>query len=571
MNKIRRQSGVLVFLTPFLMVALAVVAVLAMDAARLYSVKADMQRVVNAAATAAADSSQACSMDADFSEMKSRALTAAKAVGFSGDESELEVFSGILVPSDEDSAVLEFEKRVDIQQTNAAVVRYTREEPISKLLPSSFFDPVSLSVNAASRKELYAVMSASSSTAMVSNGLLGNLLDAVLVGSGTSIDPTDLESLEGALLSVGKLLDEVTGVSSVTALLDQPLITALDGIVDASGGALSEIGGVVDRITNVAGVENLKLKDVLHVSGDQDAARSASFPLYDFVISVVMNSASQLSESGLLDIGVDTESIAEAISASSDTETYKYLKENSPVTLAASIKVNEPAPVVIGPARKGSDDQGDLRWVTSIGASDIELALNLDVKLEIAGLSLLNLSVPLAVKAGDGFGEFMGANCARGNENSVEIELGIQRSVVSVGTPEGEGVRLSIVGGELLDLGLDIDVGDGGSPVPVRATRTLHCAGTECETVFADPGWDDPKITVTVSNLSTDGLSWLLGKVLEGLVKGLQAVIDGLVNQVLKVIVFPLLDLLGVGLGSMEVRVYDADQLGHQLIENVEM
>src|SRR5690554_8236273 len=116
----------------------------------------------------------------------------------------------------------------------------------------------------------------------------------------------------------------------------------------------------------------------------------------------------------------------------------------------------------------------------------------------------------------------MGANCARGDENSVEIELGLQRSVVSVGTPEGEGVKLSIVGGNL-HLGLDIDVGDGGSPVPVSATRNLHCSDTECETVFADPGWDDPKITVTVSNLSTDGLSWLLGKVLEGLVKGLQA------------------------------------------------
>src|SRR5690554_7799559 len=123
---------------------------------RLYSVKADMQRVVNAAATAAADSSQACSMDADFSEMKSRALMAAKAVGFSGDGSELEVFSGILVPSDEDTAVLECEKRVDIQQTNAAVVRCTREEAISKLILSSFFDPASLSVNAASSMELLA-------------------------------------------------------------------------------------------------------------------------------------------------------------------------------------------------------------------------------------------------------------------------------------------------------------------------------------------------------------------------------------------------------------------------------
>src|SRR5690554_3221546 len=161
------------------MVALAVVAVLAMDAARLYSVKADMQRVVNAAATAAADSSQACSMDADFSEMKSRALMAAKAVGFSGDESELEVFSGILVPSDEDSAVLEFEKRVDIQQTNAAVVRYTREGAVLELLPCCFFVPVALAVDAACREVLYVVLCAGASTAEINQGLLGLLLDTL--------------------------------------------------------------------------------------------------------------------------------------------------------------------------------------------------------------------------------------------------------------------------------------------------------------------------------------------------------------------------------------------------------
>src|SRR5690554_824256 len=178
------------------MVALAVVAVLAMDAARLYSVKADMQRVVNAAATAAADSSQACSMDADFSEMKSRALTAAKAVGFSGDESELEVLYGILVPSDEDSAVLEFERRAAIQETNAAHVTYTRNEPLTKLpigkLLPGIAKPIRLEASAASRKELYAVLSGGSSTVEINEGLLGALLGELLEQKPYSLDPTDV-------------------------------------------------------------------------------------------------------------------------------------------------------------------------------------------------------------------------------------------------------------------------------------------------------------------------------------------------------------------------------------------
>src|SRR5690554_7509923 len=231
------------------MVALAVVAVLAMDAARLYSVKADMQRVVNAAATAAADEAQACSMNADIGLMKARALVAARQVGFNGNAEELEVFAGVFEPAGDGSSTLSFTRQSDIDKTNAAVVRYKRQERLSWLLPEWLFPPVELSVNAGSRKELYAALSASASTLNLEGGLLGNLLGAVLGQSNYSLDPISLQSLESTLLRVGDLLT-LLGLADVTALLNAPLVDVLDATVDLVGGVTTPVDRKSTRLNS---------------------------------------------------------------------------------------------------------------------------------------------------------------------------------------------------------------------------------------------------------------------------------------------------------------------------------
>ncbi|RMJ05622.1 hypothetical protein DOQ08_00292 [Marinobacter litoralis] len=592
----KRQKGVLIFLMPFLLVAIAVVATLAMDAARLYSVKGDMQAVVNAAATAAADEAMACGVG-DVSLMRARALTAAKQAGFDGDSSELEVIVGLLETGDSTTGELQF-KATPPNQSNAAVVRYTRKERVSWLLPETFFEPVEISVNAAARKELYATLSANSSTVKVTNGLLGNLLGGVLGQSNYSLDPTSLASLESTLLGVGDLLSNL-GVNNVTALLDRPLIEVLDAVVDVVGGVTSPVGALVDDLTEASGLSGLKLSSVLEVKGDKEAARSAEFPLYDFIMSVVLNSAHQLGKTtgtGLLGLNIDT----------STSPVLKPLLDNGllgDLDLSLKLGVDNPAPVVIGPARQGSDNE----WMTELHSSDVSLEALVDLELSIgfigdliSGLTLGlakvelldSIRVPLAVKVGGGRAEFVGAGCARGSSNDIDIEVLAHPSVASIDTgtiqPDGEVARepihatllkLALLGQPLLNLCVDADLGVN---IPVaEQTHTLtgvplYCPEGQCAKKLANsqPTWIQG-LDLDIENLALDCGEPSALSILNPIIDLLEPVVEVLVNLVTTVllqgIVSPLLMVLGVDLSGLEITMTGADQLSTQLIENVKL
>ncbi|MBJ6138613.1 pilus assembly protein TadG-related protein [Marinobacter litoralis] len=594
MNNRNRQKGVLIFLMPFILVAIAVVATLAMDATRLYSVRDDMQSVVNAAATAAADEAMACGVG-DVSMMRARALAAAKQAGFDGDSDELELIVGVIDPNE--SGELEFSETPP-KQSNAAVVRYTRKERVSWLLPETIFEPVEISVNAAARKELYATLSANSSTVKVTNGLLGNLLGGVLGQSNYSLDPTSLTSLESTLMGVGDLLSNL-GVNSVTALLDRPLIEVLDAVVDVVGGVTTPVGGLVDDITGAAGLTGLKLSSVLEVKGNKEAARGAEFPLYDFIMSVVLNSAHQIgkaSGTGLLGLDIDT----------ADAPALKPLLDNGllgDLDLALKLGVDNPAPVVIGPARYGSDNQ----WMTEIHSSDVSLEALVDLELSIgfigdliSGLTLGlvqvelldSIRVPLAVKVGGGRAEFVGASCARGKNNEIDIEVLAHPSVASIetGTIQSDGevarepihatiLKLALLSQPLLNVCVDADLGVN---IPV-AEQThsltgvpLYCPDGQCAKKLANsqPTWIQG-LDLDIQNLALDCGEPSALSILNPLIKLLEPVVEVLVNLVTTVllqgIVSPLLMALGVDLSGLEITMTGADQLSTQLIENVEL
>lgn len=604
MNKLNRQAGVLIFLTPFLLVVIAVVITLGMDAARLSSAKSKMQSIVNAASTAAADEAQACGVG-DLGRMKERALVAARRAGFDGTDEELEVFAGVLDPDASDTDVLKFSAKHGsaIQQTNAAAVRYTRQEPISSLLPTSLIPPVELSVNSAARKELYAVMSANASTVNVRGGLLGNLLGAVLGQSNYNLDPTDLKSLESTLIGVGDLLT-VLGVKDVASLLDKPLVTVLDGVTSLVGGVGTPVGALVDELTGAAGISGLDASAVLKVVGEPSGARNAQFPLFDFVISTVMNSASALNQtgSGLIDLAVDT---ADAPVLKDLLNGIEFLAD---IDLSLKLGVANPAQVVIGPARQGENGS----WLTEMNASDISLEAAVDVKLvtgEIGtlikalslgflGLEVLDdIRVPLVVKVGGGKAEFVGARCARGSNNDVDIDVVVNSSVAKIetgsinplnGAVDREPIKARILKLTLLDypvLGLCLNT-DLAADLPVAEKSqvaknyNLHCAADECRAVAkgGGPSWVEG-LEIRFDNLSLDcgegGLAGALSKILDSvlgvLVPIIEMVLDLVTTVLLKGIISPLLMLLGVDLSGLQVTVIGADQLSTQLIENVQI
>ena len=583
-----RQRGALSVITPLLLLIVITLTVMALDGARLYSLRSDMQAQVNVAAQAAAGAAQACGGQAPSTALvQQRALAAAVAQGFEGSDQDLNVQLGVIADADS-SGVVAFESVDHIARSNAVLVSYTRNEPISMLLPQSVFGGISLSVNAAVRKEVVATVSAAGGTVGVGGDatLLGSLLGVVLNQPGFSLDPTDLNSLENATVQLGDLLT-ATGVNDLVDLLDLDASELAAAIRDV-GTATAPVADLLDGIVTAQGIDTIKVGDIISVVENASVPASSEFPVYDLVISLVLNLAEQqqAGAGGLLSLPLDINNLSVPLIANINT-------------VDLGLNVGEPPTVVVGPARQDEDGE----WVTRFYAPDVTLQLSAQVELlpinlgPLLSLSLADLTVPLAVNAGGGEGQLISADCARGTSNSVEFGVNLEREVARIVTG-----RLTAAG-ELQPERLEANVGRlsllSGLLPPIEGILYLNAEvdgevpGIE-ETVFLDPRYDlycdpiegcdqsqyndlgdglsglDLEITVHEASLLrssfglinlTPLLKPILDPVLELLSNVISSLAEGLIN--------PLLRTLGVGLGGISVNVSAANQDGIQLIENI--
>ena len=583
-----RQRGALSVITPLLLLIVITLTVMALDGARLYSLRSDMQAQVNVAAQAAAGAAQACGGQAPSTALvQQRALAAAVAQGFEGSDQDLNVQLGVIADADS-SGVVAFESVDQIARSNAVLVSYTRNEPISMLLPQSVFGGISLSVNAAVRKEVVATVSAAGGTVGVGGDatLLGSLLGVVLNQPGFSLDPTDLNSLENATVQLGDLLT-ATGVNDLVDLLDLDASELAAAIRDV-GTATAPVADLLDGIVTAQGIDTIKVGDIISVVENASVPASSEFPVYDLVISLVLNLAEQqqAGAGGLLSLPLDINNLSVPLIANINT-------------VDLGLNVGEPPTVAVGPARQDEDGE----WVTRFYAPDVTLQLSAQVELlpinlgPLLSLSLADLTVPLAVNAGGGEGQLISADCARGTSNSVEFGVNLEREVARIVTG-----RLTAAG-ELQPEWLEANVGRlsllSGLLPPIEGILYLNAEvdgevpGIE-ETVFLDPRYDlycdpiegcdqsqyndlgdglsglDLEITVHEASLLrssfglinlTPLLDPILVPVLELLSDVISSLAEGLIN--------PLLRTLGVGLGGISVNVSAANQDGIQLIENI--
>jgi uncharacterized membrane protein len=574
-----RQRGALTVITPLLMLLVILLGVMALDGARLFSLRKEMQSQVNAAATAAADAAQACGgrMIA-LSDMRQRALAAARAQGFEGGDDDLIITPGLLEDVDENGGLI-FQAADFIDQTNAVLVSYQRDVKISLLLPEDIFGTVSVNVNAAVRKEAVVTMSAAGSTAVVGGGLLGALLGAILGDSDYTLDPTSLSSLANTTVQLGELLNAL-GVNDVAGLLPlsgQDLANALSTI----SGAATPLGRMLDSIVGAAGIETIKVGDILSVVGETEVPPNSEFPIYDVVISLVLNivQSQQPGEGGLLSLPLNISNL-----------NIPLLADIRTVDLA--LHVGEPPTVAFGPARRGQDGE----WVTRFYAPDITLVLVADARLlnvdllERVSLNLASVKVPLAVAVGGGKGELVAADCARGRINDAEVTVDLHRqvarvatgSVNSLGDLEQEDIdarvgTLKLLGVPLLDpairlrAGLDVFIPAEEKTVTFDPRYPLYCSRAQgCERrVWEDDGagLDGLNLDVDVKEVRLLGLD--LESLLTPVTNLLEDLLNGVVSSLLKAIVNPLLQTLGIGLGGMSVTVSGVDQSNIQIVENV--
>lgn len=586
----KRQRGALTVITPLIIMLVILFSMLVLDGARLYSVRKEMQTIVNAAATAAADAAQSCGgQDVLADQINQRALAAATAQGFSGDPQEIVVKYGVLEDTG-GSGVLGFRGVKEIEQTNAVLVSYSRKEPISLLLPKFLMDNVSLSVNSVVRKEAVAVVSAAGSTASIGGGVLGNLLGALLGQPGYLLDPTSLSSLENTTVRLGDLLTalHINDVVDLLPLKADKLAEALEAIA----GVGTPLGTLLDDIAKANGIETIKIEDIIQVVGDAKAPESSEFPVYDLVVSLILNIAKQQHEDGLLNVPLNINDLAIPLVANIKS-----------VSLA--LHVGTPPTVVIGPARK--DAEGE--WATRFYAPDVTLKLMVDaelvpIKIDLllasVSFSLAKLTIPLAVNAGGGYGELVSALCARGSNNSIEFGVHIDREIARIVTGSVDPKTGMVISepleakvGEVQVKVLGIGLINVDSLVYLNATVNGSVPGVE-DTIIMDPQYalyctSDGKCDQIEYQDVGDGLSGMDldielndveilkteagGVDLSGLLEPVTELLDNLLNAVVsslsEALINPLLKMLGVGLGGISVTVSGANQDAIQILENV--
>ncbi|TNE74006.1 MAG: hypothetical protein EP339_11345 [Gammaproteobacteria bacterium] len=581
----RRQTGALMVITPLVITAILLFTALAIDGARLLSLRADMQSQVNAAATAAAGASQACGGEAvSMQTMNARALAAAQAQGFDGDASDLVVQAGVIEKSASNPSEVVFRPVTDIAQSNATRVSYSRDEPISRLLPDGFLDDVRVSVNSAVRKEVIASISAAGSTAGVDGGLVGALLGGILGQPGYTLDPTDMSSLGNTLFSVGDLLDGL-GVGTLEDALPlgaDELATAIRTV----GGAATPAGDLATRLLSASGIETVVISDVISTLSEAEVPRDAKFRAYDLLVSTALNvlqqqqilSGSPLTITNLNALGLPLTSA---------------IDQNS---LTLEVYVNRPPTAAVGPARQ--DINGD--WITTFYAPDISLEIG--VSAELPTLNLLGLAefgigslvIPLAVDLGGGQGALVSASCAAGGNNDVVFGMDMQRQAVSLGTgtidePTGDhlsdpldvniGTLKLLAGLITIDPIVGLEATIDGTIGSVSATETmnpaypLYCGAGGCSSLVYDQnsgGFSGTSFSVQIIDLEilATGIDTSLANAILSTVTGL---LNTVVGSLLETLVDPLAEALGVGIGGMQVTIYEASQSGSQLIENIEV
>ncbi len=562
-----RQRGALTLVTPILLLVIIILSAMALDGARLYSLRSEMQSQVNVAAQAGASATQSCGGLAVSSALvRQRALAAAQAQGFNDEAETLTVRTGV-ISDPEDDKVLAFAPVDFIEESNAVLVSYTRSEPISLLLPESVFGTLEITVNAAARKEVVATFSAAGSTASVDAGVVGALLGAVLGDPFYVLDPTDLGSLRNTTVELGELLTQL-GVANVAELL------TLDGQELASGlrdiaGVASPVGQVLDDLLGAAGINTVQVSDVLEVVEGTQVPADSQFPLYDMLISLVLNVAEtqQSDTGGFLGVPLDLDLNTGLANVSADV----------------ALNVGEAPKVVIGEARQDQDGN----WVTRFYAPDVSLLVNADIELLTLGLvDVATVSLPLAVNAGGAEGTFVGSRCATGTRNDVAVIIDLERSVARLGSgsidPDtGEIISqpvslevLSLVGLPVLEANVRVSgevPGVSLRDVVVSEDYPLYCDQQEgCrEDVYEDTGGGIGGLDLEAELSDVQVAQLPVGVLLIPLQNLLESLLGEVVEGLAAMLVNPLLEALGVGLGGTTVTLSGASQSSSQVMENV--
>lgn len=431
----------------------------------------------------------------------------------------------------------------------------TESVPASMLLGGLIGNRVRITAEATARAEpAQATFGAGSYLLRVSatgkDANLLNLLLGGLLGSSLSLDVASYQGLANANVTLLQLLQVNATVGSVEELLNANL--TIREVIDMTRGAvilhdsgLSTVVGALDSLLmNTVNALDLRLGDVLNVATPvTDAAANLDLNVLDLITATLMvaNKNNAIS----LPLGINIPGL---------------------VNLSADINIIQPPQIAVGPAGRDADgnwcteaktaqiDVGVTSFINVLGLATVDLKLGVEVAQGSAHLKTLVTQPGAAqavIGATPGVASVVLTNQAGTGPASVSLLFGLLELARI-------GINLPIQPGNATDLNYDVTTPLADKlPITQSVSSSL---GDSLENALKSPDALDVELLVIPG----------LGSLLKLLGIDLDAILDAVLNSVLspllgmigEVLLDPLLRLLGIQLGGLDVTLHDIKYKG---------
>ncbi|WP_207883922.1 pilus assembly protein TadG-related protein [Pseudomonas sp. 30_B] len=590
MGRERQRGAIGIMAAGTLLLALICLA-LVVDTGRLYLEQRKLQRVVDSAALETATRSGMCGSQVP-AQIQTYAASSAASNGFvpgSGDSLVATLGSIQLVKAyGVDDARRNFVPGGNMADSVRVLATHTVPSSVILNLASLFTDAsttTTLSAQAVARRTAMAglsagsgVLSLDSSNSALLNGLLGSLL-----GTSLNLDVTTYQGVAGANVSLRALsqqlqavgvnleagkVDSLLGANVTAAQLLQAMVSAADA---------SQLAQVNTALLNTAlasinvPAAQLTLGQILSVVAPgsvRDSALDAGVNLFDLMMATVLLANQN-----------------HAVTVPAQTLSIPGLASQT-----LSLTVISPPQIVFGyPGKNGAGT-----WRTQ--ATSTQVRLEAKVHVDLLDLKLVTVDVDLKVEIAKGTAALESIQCG-GVGKPVEVDIQAKPGIATLALDAKVTGLGSNATGNLLDValsngsqGTSIDAGGeqllifdvaSRADLPSPVKRVESPLGASLAAGLADLS-KNLKLTVKLmpNNCNLPLVGWLLcpiGKLVNGVSdtlinseQGVGNLLTGALSEIVgelgSELIDPLLQLLGIQTGILDVRLIDLQTGGSELL-----
>ncbi|SDK92262.1 Uncharacterized membrane protein [Pseudomonas delhiensis] len=585
----KRQRGAIGVLAALTLLLVLICMALVVDTGRLYLEQRKLQRVADMAALESATQSGMCAAPGSV-DVQALALASARRNGLPDDGRLVAGLGDVDLDASGRQRVF---RAANTSWNDSVRVVASRTVPSSLLLNvAAVFGAgtptqVTLQAQAVARRQALAGLSAGSgllrldsTSSPLLNALLGGLL-----GTTLNLDVVTYQGIAGAnvnLLALGEQL-QAAGVD-----LD---LGSVDSLLDADVGVAQLLQAAIDAAdaSQVAGVNLALLRSALA----SIKVPSANLSLGQIISVVAPDSARDAAlgaDVNLLDLLMATALVANKEHALA----IPGLTLNVPgvTSLTVKLRVISPPTIAIGYPGKNANGQ----WRTL--ANSVQVALNAVADVDLLKLGLVNAHVDLGATVAQGYAALDSVTCG-GAWNASRVAVKAQPGVAAVALNDLSVKLLGNGQAYLAKVSVNTSKGTVALEAPGEQALTFDIASpadlpSAVQRVQSPLGASLAAGIASLSQnlqlsveLNTQGLlckaplvGWLLcplGKLLDGVVGGLVnslADLTSLLTQALASVlaslgsqlIDPLLQLLGIQTGTLDVRIIDLRTPGAALV-----